>query len=465
MYSCTIINRAGAQRTWYAYNGTDSWIPKWDDADNINWKVTPGHHGPPWGWTARYWDSRSIDPNEQQDIQLKESQSNFYIRWTDTVGPFLRSSEHHLVITPNEDDLLVLVDLDDQLTILNHKLRGEAYAPSRILTDDAAMRQVMLVVSGLFNGLAAALSAGGTPFAVAVGMSTTMASLIGSGMSTADGPPPAASIGVITQALLDVLQQQGARDSALNLIANYEWFTDYTRQIADFRKRGQDAPNTLMQIFDQGRRTALSPDGSSLFVALTTISRQPSLARYIVPELLLGVALYLHLKRIEIAEIYLPGAALDRKQLVPSSVMENLTRQATNFRDLIAIARDEFVKLRRDYVKASGLEGTPEAIFILKAVSKVYAGDPYAVRDKEYASLFPNGSSYIQGGEGYGAAPDLVATAFENLDTIITHLNEDLTATRSGRWPQNLLNVKWSTSGTSLPHSDLPLAPPGLEIR
>ena len=196
---------------------------------------------------------------------------------------------------------------------------------------------------------------------------------------------------------------------------------------------------------------------------LSYVRDTPDVCKWLVPEYITAVGLYLVLCRLRFAKTYVPDTGKKpASKAVPPAAIKKILDDVNQLRTGLSNAVKEFVSLRSMWVNRPGLGGTPESIVIIKQISKEYLGDEYAAKDESYDKAFPNGSDWVgdfkvfvtrspdpitmlKAGQGYKGAtdPDPIPSALKHLDDMSTALQQDLATVTAGGWPENLLKIDW----------------------
>lgn len=431
MFTYNFVNRRGGKRTWYAYKEDDGIAPSWGK---------DGHHSPPWSWTARYYDSKDIAANQVQRPSLPQKKMKIYVQGQDTVGPYVIQNGHHAVITPNEGRRVV-VSVEDAETAVDAALRGTTPLANEA-RDDETLRKVTEVASIVLGGVATALSAMGPPFAVGAGLAAVLGPLVASGFPEEGGAPAPPDLGQIKAAFKDVLAEHHADELATFFASTYDWLSQTEQEIA---AAGSSVPQLLAERFKNHVEGAFDPfDKDSFGNQLKYVSDRPHIGKYLIPEFILAIGLFLELRRIQIGETYLvtdSGRSERTSPSIPASLVTGLLNDARRFRQGLDAAKDAFVELRNQHVEATGLNKTPEAIVVIKLVSRHYLGVAYGARDESYEKAFPGGTTFVSDGDGYAGTEDPVDKALDQLDDVIGYLEQDEKLVAAGKWPIHLLHV------------------------
>ena len=445
-YTYNIVNRRGGKRDWWIYKGSDS------EAGSVLasymshalWNTTVS--------AAVSWDDGSIQDGAVTSPSWLEKTMKYFFQGGAFVGPYLLRANDHNVITPGDLQHGV-VSVEQALSQLLASLSGSSPQSTQSMSDDAGVRQTVTKVGAIIlTAFSAACSALGPAGSIGAGLGSFGGSLLLMGLdATGEDAPPPPGVGEIQKALTDVVQEQAARDDANLFMASY---TSLQRQASDLssyvpnRKSGgpdrwkQSAPipdhlATDLEHFVHG---ALATNNLGSFATrLSYEIGSPDTAKYIIPELMVGIGVYLNLCRLHIASIYVPERAKNSSATVPVSVIQDLLDDLNRMSVGLKAARDKFQEFRGQKVNSTGLSGTPEAIAPIMQVSEYYLGDPYAVPDAGYAKSCPGGSTYLK--KSYPQQEDAVDTALQQLASTADSLLQDINLVNKGSWPNHLINL------------------------
>jgi hypothetical protein len=250
------------------------------------------------------------------------------------------------------------------------------------------------------------------------------------------------------------VQEAEARNDGSLFMATYEKFQELAQEIGallpDRAGRGSNRwrqsspiPDHLMKDLQDSVDRALAVESGDSFASrLEYQCHTPESARFILPQLMVAMGLYLHLKRLHVAITYLPERfGRGPKQLPPAVVFQNMIDKVGEMKDALLKARSSFEAFTDSKVAQSGLAGTPEAIMVIAEVTRHYFGDQYAVHHQDYKKTNPKGSSYL--GKAFPGGPDKVDTGIAQLSQIARNLSQDLALINGGKWPQHLFDLKF----------------------
>jgi hypothetical protein len=463
--SYPIVNRRGKTMTWWAFNTDDFYIEQDGYTQlalfsNFQWGNCAA--------TSYLRHSTEIKNNESQNEALHNQAMLLFVQGGDTVGPWTIKNGDHQVITPNggKGNLQpIVVSVEAAVQDLNKQLNWKNVPAIELARSDNITLTSAQIGSAILSALATALSATGPIGAAPAGFAALQSSLLQqSGSGNGGGLPAPPNINDIKIAVNDVVQDNDAKTAATFFAENYDWFSSIGRQIQTSKGSAQQ---NLVRYFNSRLEGALDITNDGSFASrLASVRDNPDICKRILPQYILAAGLYLTLSRIHFAMMYLPDPS---KKPTPGEVspdaIKDLLDDTNQLRTGLDNARKTIINWRNNFVNGAGLNGTPEAIVLIKMISKHYFGDEYAARDDGYAKSYPNGSDFLkdftvklydatgtqtitQAGAGYPAAPkpDPFQTALDKLDEISTSLQQDLAKVQEGGWPDNLLKFKWDTA-------------------
>jgi hypothetical protein len=446
-----IVNRRGGKRTVYLLN-TDQGAPEWSRG-----VYGPGRHvGNPVVGALQQVD---IDDGHILTVSAPWANMKFYMQGAETVGPYTFPADVDLVIThdgPEADH--IFIDLNATRQRVSNELRGAVPAANKMI-DDRVEQLAAASAAAVLTGLALSFGMAVPGYNLVAGAAGALAAILSMSFS-AKAPPEPPDIQQIRQALTDVVEQKDALEAGVLFASSYKWFASKTQELQSFPSP-DEIPGELETAFRNQREAALSPTQSDSFYSkLMQISRAPDVGKYILSEFLMGIGLFLVLKRVDVGATYVP---ISRKRnstdkIIPPVVIDDLYNDVVTLRQGFAKARERFVSMRAEIVEKSGLTGIPESIFVLKEVSEKYLGSPYGVQDSWYANAYPTGcqaldqnsnSAWVQGEHGYAGHPDPITNGYQALTDLESMLKDDLTSVKSGGWATNLLGTGWLALNTT----------------
>lgn len=202
---------------------------------------------------------------------------------------------------------------------------------------------------------------------------------------------------------------------------------------------------------------ALSVESGDTFASrLEYQTSNPESARFILPQLMVAMGLYLHLKRLHIGITYLPARfAKGPKQLPPASVFRDLLDRVTEMKSGLTKARESFASFA-DSLMPTGLPNTLEAISVIKVANKHFFGEENALHHPKYLeryTKFEKDYDELKEEERQNRfyskddtlkGDDKIDVAINNLNKIADGLQADIDLIeKEKKWPKNLLNLKF----------------------
>ena len=456
----TVINRMGGQRSVWIYNTNDVLTPGWDSPRGNGLQSSPDF------WVSRPAKKIDIDNNQMWGLDLPYSNYKFYLQGAETVGPFNFPAQTPLIMTQSPQTKQSFLDLSATLTALDADLNGKVNDIPPPVSNDPNVSQIFAAIgSALFSALTSTLSglSGVAGLGGVAGFGAGDTSLVGSLVGSLGASYPAAevpqgpSLASIKAAVSDAMNKNNAAVAGSYVQALYLWFTRKAKEIDFFQKQKKPVPKRLETDFLSEVKYALDPrDSSSFYSTLFYVSANSDVAKYMLREFLIGIGLYIHLRRIDLGQTYIPYALTQKteKGVMPPSEIGDLKADIGTMRDGFDKGRTAFGSMRSGIVQNYGLSGIPEAIFILRKVSKFYLGDTNAVQDAAYITAYPNGAmvsfanapGWLWDEKGYDrtSITDPIARTYESLNKAYAMVDSEFKAVTAGGWPSKLLAVDWS---------------------
>ena len=458
-----IINRRGKRYDWRVYDGSDpiinslGAIPKAKPPGQLDLLLAvPSSRG-------------HIDADASQTHTSRETAINYFVVGGDCVGPYrLHAGERNVMAPGGAATGVVSVEgvVKSVKSVLNHQSPEETTAgPDKVQkTIQTVSKIIWNVGTGLMSAVASALpGVGSTSSGIAkmvLGAQTNTASVLGSVMlssfeDTGGDVPKGPTVTDVENALRFVVQEAEARNDGSLFMTAYSGFQEKAEEISallpERRRPGPDrwrqsAPiaRHLLDDIEQSVERALEVENGASFVnRLQYQCSNPETSWFILPQLMVAMGLYLHLKRLHTAIVYLPERlARSQSQIPPAVLVEHMIDKIDDMKSGLSQARASFEAYVGSKLNPTGLAGTPEAVAVIKEITSHYFGDENAVHHQGYKRQYPTGSGFL--GQAIPAGPDKVDAAIAELTLIQNHLEQDVVLINSGKWPQHLLDIKFN---------------------
>jgi hypothetical protein len=451
-----MINRRGKRYDWRTYDGNDFVIKQNDK----------GPEAFPAGRLDTYMavplSTGHIDADACETHTANVTGIFYYYIGAEGVGPFhLRDGEQYVMVPGAAAGSLVWVGgaASNVRAALNNQAPEKAAGSADKVqqTIQTVAKILWSVGTGLLSAAGSAMPGPGSKFTV--GAMSKTGDALGSVMlmgfgDTGGDVPEGPTVADIENAVRYVVQGTEARNDASLFMTAYAGFQEKAEEIAavlpDRKKPGpkrwhQSSPiaSHLMDDLQRSVEGALAVESGDSFVnRLQYETSNPDSSWFILPQLIVGMGLYVHLKRLHTAMVYLPERlAHGASQIPPAVDVKHLIDRIDAMKTGLVKARASFGAFVDAKVAAAGLAGTPEAIVVIQEVARHYYGDENAVHHQGYKKAFPKGSEYLK--KAIPAGPDKVVAAIAELDRIRGYLVQDVALINARKWPEHLLAIEF----------------------